>query len=400
MSDTRVPAEGKVPSHTSTEQWQSFEVRMRRRRVERCLVRAQVALEAGFEDDAQAALAEARQLDSSAPDLPALQARMAAAAPAIPPAAAPPLADAPAVTPPPAEPVAQTPVAGRQSRWMMPAAAAALIFIGALGGTFWKPATARNVRAQSAPAAETPRGDVHLPATPPATPQRPPVSVKEELVPVTESLFTSPAVTLTRNDTPAGAPADAPARAASDVVRPFVPPAAPAEEPRSLPSVPADRPIEASIAPLNMPVPSAPLPSPPPVPVASAPEPAPPSSTAGTAGTSGAPAPRIDETARVRAVLARYQAAYSGLDAAAARAVYPAVDQRALARAFSGLQSQRLSLDHCDVSVVGLAAKAECAGSTTWTPKVGGGGRTEAKRWSFDLRNAAGNWQIVRTEAR
>ncbi|MBA3887587.1 MAG: hypothetical protein H0X67_17925 [Acidobacteria bacterium] len=104
--------------------------------------------------------------------------------------------------------------------------------------------------------------------------------------------------------------------------------------------------------------------------------------------------------ARVRAVLSRYEAAYTGLDAAAARAVWPAVNERALARAFDGLQSQRVSLEQCDVSVSGGSAKAVCAGNATWVPKVGGGGRTEARRWSFDLRNSSGDWQIVRAEAR
>lgn len=110
--------------------------------------------------------------------------------------------------------------------------------------------------------------------------------------------------------------------------------------------------------------------------------------------------PEVDDVARVRAVLSRYEAAYSGLDAAAARAVWPAVDERALARAFNSLQSQRVSLDKCDVSVSGASARAECAGSATWVPKVGGSGRTELRRWLFDLRNAGGAWQIVRAEAR
>jgi hypothetical protein len=102
----------------------------------------------------------------------------------------------------------------------------------------------------------------------------------------------------------------------------------------------------------------------------------------------------------VRAVLARYEAAYSGLDAAAARAVWPGVDERALARAFDGLQSQRLSLGRCDVLVTGLTARADCAGSASWTPKVGGGGRTQARRWRFELQNAGTGWLITRAEAR
>jgi hypothetical protein len=101
----------------------------------------------------------------------------------------------------------------------------------------------------------------------------------------------------------------------------------------------------------------------------------------------------------VRSVLSRFEAAYSGLDASAAHAVYPGVDQDKLARAFNGLESQNVSLGPCDVTVEGSVARAECVGSATWTPKVGSG-RTEARRWAFDLKNASGLWQIVRTDVR
>jgi len=110
--------------------------------------------------------------------------------------------------------------------------------------------------------------------------------------------------------------------------------------------------------------------------------------------------PAVDESALVRAVLAGYEAAYSRLDASAARAVWPGVDERALARAFDGLQAQRLSLGRCEVSVNGGTARADCSGSATWTPKIGGGGRTQNRRWRFDLENAAGRWHISRAEAR
>src|SRR3954467_14961354 len=56
-------------SHTATGEWQSFELRMRRRRAERLALRAEMAASAGFEEDARACLAEARSL---APDLPEL----------------------------------------------------------------------------------------------------------------------------------------------------------------------------------------------------------------------------------------------------------------------------------------------------------------------------------------
>lgn len=108
----------------------------------------------------------------------------------------------------------------------------------------------------------------------------------------------------------------------------------------------------------------------------------------------------VDARSAVRATLARYEAAYSGLDVSAARAVWPAVDQRALAKAFDGLAKQRVALDRCDVSVTGATALATCSGSTEWTPKVGGGQRRQSRRWSFELANAGGSWQIVRAEAR
>jgi hypothetical protein len=108
----------------------------------------------------------------------------------------------------------------------------------------------------------------------------------------------------------------------------------------------------------------------------------------------------IDPRTAVRATLARYEAAYSGLNVSAARAVWPAVDARALARAFDGLASQRVALDRCDVTVNGTTARALCSGTAEWTPKVGGGERRQNRHWAFDLRNAAGGWQIVRADAR
>jgi hypothetical protein len=58
-----------MASHTATGEWKSFEVRMRRRRVDRLLLRAEVALEEGCPEAARACLSEAREL---APELPAI----------------------------------------------------------------------------------------------------------------------------------------------------------------------------------------------------------------------------------------------------------------------------------------------------------------------------------------
>jgi hypothetical protein len=60
-----------MASHTATGEWQTFELRMRRRRVERLLHRAEAAADEGRHDEARACLEEARRL---APDLPAIDA--------------------------------------------------------------------------------------------------------------------------------------------------------------------------------------------------------------------------------------------------------------------------------------------------------------------------------------
>ena len=105
---------------------------------------------------------------------------------------------------------------------------------------------------------------------------------------------------------------------------------------------------------------------------------------------------------QVRAALSHYEAAYSTLDVAAARAVWPAVDANALGRAFDDLRSQHVSLGNCSV-VIGPgrpSARADCTGAATWTPKVGGGARTAARRWTFELELAGDRWQIVRAITR
>ena len=98
----------------------------------------------------------------------------------------------------------------------------------------------------------------------------------------------------------------------------------------------------------------------------------------------------------MRAVLTKYAAAYSHLDAAAAQAVWPGVNRPALSRAFDGLASQRVTLDRCNIDLSAATARATCAGSATWSPKIGNGGpRTEIRTWSFQLAKAGADWQIV-----
>jgi hypothetical protein len=119
-----------------------------------------------------------------------------------------------------------------------------------------------------------------------------------------------------------------------------------------------------------------------------------------------APAPlaaadiETDEAGRVRAVLQRYQTAYDRLDARLAQAVWPGVNQVALARAFDGLESQTLTFKDCDVRLLGSTASARCTGSTRYVPKVGSRApRVEPLVWNFTLRRDTSDWQIETARA-
>lgn len=101
-----------------------------------------------------------------------------------------------------------------------------------------------------------------------------------------------------------------------------------------------------------------------------------------------------DETL-VSSVLDRYVRAYDALDASAAREVWPTVDERALARAFAGLESQHLTFDDCTIDVRGEVANASCRGLASYVGKVGSRQpRTEPRRWTFELRREGEAWRI------
>jgi hypothetical protein len=107
-----------------------------------------------------------------------------------------------------------------------------------------------------------------------------------------------------------------------------------------------------------------------------------------------------DDEALVKQVLQRYRTAYEGLDARSARAVWPAVNESALARAFDGLESQWLTFDACDVTLRGEAAAAICRGTTRYVPKVGSREpRTEPRTWNFTLKKAGTAWTIESARA-
>ena len=102
-----------------------------------------------------------------------------------------------------------------------------------------------------------------------------------------------------------------------------------------------------------------------------------------------------DDNLLVKQALQQYRTAYEGLDARSAHAVWPAVNQAALARAFDGLESQSLTFDACDVRVRGESAVAICQGSAQYVPKIGNRQpRTEPRVWNFSLRKAGADWKI------
>jgi hypothetical protein len=110
--------------------------------------------------------------------------------------------------------------------------------------------------------------------------------------------------------------------------------------------------------------------------------------------------PKGDDRVAIRAALSRYESAYNRLDVDAVRSVWPSLDQRALTRAFDSLNSQRVALQNCNVDVSGATARANCSGNAAWTPKVGGGERTSARNWTFDLSESNGAWRITHVRAR
>ena len=346
-------------SHTATGEWQSFESRMRRRRAERLTLKAEAAASAGFDDDARACLAEARTL---APDLPELAAAEAA------------LERQP-------EPILIDADQSPRSRSAFLIGAAACIVLAAFiaGWIAYRdvpdvpPALAPQV---TAPAERAPAPNAATPA-PPATlpaPVREPVSLTSGPSPAHSETPVPPEVK------PAESVPDAPSVGMTEALPtlPDVATAAPAPAPPARVEPPPPPPAVTPVAP-----------------------------TAGLAGTV-LPAPSVDVKAPVvevsqepvvRSVLNRYAAAYNTLDADAAQRVWPTVNRGALARAFDGLATQRVSLGDCRIDVMGNKARAACAGSATWSPKVGSGTHTESREWTFELARVGAGWQILNARA-
>lgn len=399
-------------------------MRMRRRRVERCLLRASVALEAGVIEDAREALAEAEQLAPGDPDVQTLRDQLARPEPRPLPPPPPPTPSAADFqireAPPPLE-IHEIPA--RRSR-RLPVAAVLLIPLSAAAG--WYATRGTPVSSVPPPLAVTPPAAVA--ETPIAKSEPPSVTVAESSITVPVATSPEPPGSTDPVATSGSALNAAPSPAASPVAagRTTEPPARARDDGARTSALPAPAIVPSvtrgfgNTVPEPAPTETRPLAAPPEstapvvsgaegiaapdsaVKLAAPPVAAPPPQASAQPVSNLAPPPNTtrNEEQNIRTVLGRYESAYSRLDAAAAGAVWPGVNQRALANAFDGLSAQSISLGQCDVRVNGNTAQANCTGTARWTPKVGGGSQSAARQWRFDLRNASNGWVITQAVIR
>jgi hypothetical protein len=110
---------------------------------------------------------------------------------------------------------------------------------------------------------------------------------------------------------------------------------------------------------------------------------------------------RAVEVSGVESALQQYARGYGRLDASAVKIVYPGVNEQALARAFSDLESQDFSFENCDIDIAGQTATASCRGNARYVVKVGSHEtRTEPRTWKFDLMREGESWKIAAAETR
>ena len=335
-----------MASHSTTGEWKTFELRMRHRRVERLLLRAEAAADAGDRDAARACLEELQRLMPGLPAIETLRERLTR-----------PAASAPAIS------------TFRRAPWGISTAIVAIaVFI------WYRPSPLPSEDLRALPVSMPVARMAGLPVTPtvvhaslPAVlPISSPVVSEERIRPV-QPLEEDPP--LTRRAGPSLAEFLLKAHASRG------------EDARAVDTRPQETP-----------------------PRGDGPDAAAPANDVAAVAKAGVTPPAVPSAPRadvaVRRTLDRYAAAYNELDAAAAQRVWPTVDRAALARAFDALASQRVSLGDCRIEIASATARADCAGSATWSARIGdGSSRTEARRWTFDLERAGDEWQIVSARA-
>lgn len=390
MPDASGVSSGNGPRgpHGLGTEWFSFELRMRRRRFATCLQQAEQAIDAGNAGDARAAIDEALGLFPDSPEAAALERRLES------------LRDGPAPATIGTGLTTQASPRTRKWRWAAYAAVGLLVCTSgaalSAGYWYWTASQTPPAAAVAAPPAALPgaaRADAAAPGR---------LTIVHETVRVTQAAprIVEELPQLRAAPGPPVAQAQPePEAEPSPVMRavnrtPSNPPPPETPEVRSevqTGALPAQALAE---PPVMAPPPSDPVPAAPPA-RSEAPSEVPDASRRESVEPDSAPP---DESV-VLTVLRRYEHAYSRLDADAASAVWPKVNRGALARAFDGLASQRVFLGSCDVAVDGAAARATCSGTSSWEPKIGGGLRTEARRWNFELKKSGGAWRIERAVA-
>ena len=114
-----------------------------------------------------------------------------------------------------------------------------------------------------------------------------------------------------------------------------------------------------------------------------------------------APGAPVTEVNEIQTVLSQYRTAFTQRDVGAASAVWPTVDQRALARAFDGLEEQSFEFDTCEITVQDVRAVAACDGTARYVRKVGNRNpRADRRLWRFSLRQVNQEWLIESVESR
>jgi hypothetical protein len=107
------------------------------------------------------------------------------------------------------------------------------------------------------------------------------------------------------------------------------------------------------------------------------------------------------ESAALVSIVRNYELAYDRLDAAAAAALWPAVDEPALSRAFARLQMQNLDFGECTFAVSESEATAQCAGQLQYARRIGDTTpKSERHVWTIEFVRASGSWSITRITAR
>ena len=378
-----------VPREVSPESYRKFQERAKRRRLDTCVEAAHQALRRRRLDDATAALTELSQLDPTLPELTALTREFDALR-------------------------RRGSASSHRGPWIAAGAAFAATVLGATylqdSSTLTsRPLVGSGVTLSGTPGA-APLVDVAAVGTagPGETIEGLALPPEKVIEPRRSSALQTPPANVSP---PTPAPQAVAARRAPEPasppverVQPTRPPMLPRPASQSLPAAPSAATAAPPPAANPGPPPTAqPAPAPDAAPATPAAAPAlTPTLVASPTTVVAAPtptvvrgAPNVDESVLVSRTLQRYRAAYQDLDARSAQAVWPAVNETALARAFNGLESQTLTFDDCDVRVSGEAAWATCRGSARYVPKVGSRDpRTESRTWTFTLKKAGEDWKI------